>query len=91
MEDVKMEKTNDVSEKKAAFSDRLIVKAIGSKDQILSFVALLKKIYRAECINTSPLLKNNNEPGYHVFVNLFDTSPSSSNERENERREERCQ
>lgn len=67
------------------FSDRLVLKAIGHKTRILNFLALLRRLYRAEAINVSPLLRNKDAPGFHCFINILDTpsaSVSSDDEKE---------
>jgi len=53
------------------FEDRLVVKLIGKSEHIFRFISLLKRIYSANSMNLSPILKNREAEGYHCFVNII--------------------
>jgi len=54
------------------FEDRLVVKLIGKAEWIKRHIILLRRLYSAEQMNYSPILKNRGEDNtYHCFVNIL--------------------
>jgi len=54
-----------------AIEDRLVVKLIGKSDYILRFISDLRKLYSANSMNISPILKNRDAEGFHCFINII--------------------
>lgn len=50
---------------------RLIVKLIGTVEDIENHIRLLKRIYGAYRLNCSPILKNKYGNGYFCFINIL--------------------
>ena len=54
-----------------AIEDRLVVKLIGKVEDIQAHIILLKRIYGANRLNCSPILRNKDGTGYFCFVNIL--------------------
>ena len=62
------------------FHDRLVVKLLGRAEWITRFIYDVQKLYPAERMNFSPILKNKDADGYHCFINLIMDKPSPNEE-----------
>ena len=54
-----------------AIEDRLVVKLIGRVEDIQAHIILLKRIYGANKLNCSPILRNKYGTGYFCFINIL--------------------
>lgn len=57
-----------------ALAGRLVVKTVGSVDDIQKHIEVLKKIYGNNRINCSPILKNKDGSGFFCFINILSES-----------------
>lgn len=51
--------------------DRLVVKLIGKAEDIQKHILLLKRLYGANRLNCSPILKNKYGTGFFCFINIL--------------------
>ena len=68
------------TEDREVFPKTLVVKAIGSEEQLHTFTEDLKKLYPRQNITFSHLIKNRGNPGFHIFINVV--LPSSNSKKE---------
>ena len=67
------------TEHRKIFPTTLVVKAIGSVEQLQIFIKDLPKLYPRENITYSHIIKNRGNPGFHIFINIV--LPSSNEKR----------
>ena len=67
-------------EKRDIFPQTLVVKAIGTMDQIKRFINDLTCLYPRENLSYSHILRNKDNPGYHIFINVHLLSANSKEE-----------
>ena len=66
------------TEDREVFPKTLVVKAIGTVAQLQTFINDLTRFYSQQNITFSHIIKNRDNPGFHVFINI--SLPSSSKE-----------
>lgn len=59
------------------FCDRLVVKLIGKTEWIQRFISDIQKLYPADRITLSPILRNKDTDGFHCFVNILMEAPKT--------------
>ena len=58
------------TERRKLFPTTLVLKAIGSLKQLETFTEDLPKLYPRQNITYSHIIKNRDNPGYHIFINI---------------------